>query len=146
MTGVQTCALPIFKFAEEIASSKVCMLASATEKQKRVTAKSKLRMQKRRAKTKSVLAKAVPEVMVLDAVLVNHMTTHVGATTEPTATRGVKHKKQNCHERMKKRRAADPSSRNVTRFFFPKRRGHMTSLRNVTRIFFKSTWAFWALE
>ena len=56
------------------------MIVSATEKQKRVTAQSKLRMQKHRAKTKSILAKDVaydvamakePDAMELDAVLVN---------------------------------------------------------------------------
>ena len=56
-------------------SSNVCMITSATEKQKRVTAQSKLRMQKHRAKTKSVLAQAAaedmePDAMELDAVLV----------------------------------------------------------------------------
>ena len=60
------------------------MIASATEKQKRVTAQSKLRMQKHRAKTKPILAKFTaevmePDAMELDVVLLNHMTTHVDA-------------------------------------------------------------------
>ena len=63
------------------------MIASATEKQKRVTAQSKLRMQKHRSKTKSILAKDIaklmePDAMELDDVLVNNMTTMlVGAAT-----------------------------------------------------------------
>ena len=56
------------KFAAKIVSSKVCMLASATLKQKRITAKSKLSMQKHGAQTEQILARAAPEVMQLDAV------------------------------------------------------------------------------
>ena len=64
------------------------MIASATEKQQRVTAHSKLRMQKHRSKTRSVLAKDIakvikPDAMELDDVLVNNMTTTlVGAATQ----------------------------------------------------------------
>ena len=70
------------------------MIALATEKQKRVTAQTKLRMQKHRAKTKSILETDVandvamakePNAMELDAVLVNHITTHDGAATLPKA-------------------------------------------------------------
>ena len=63
------------------------MIASATEKQKRVTAQSKLRMQKHRSKTKSILAKYIaklmePDAMELDDVIVNNMMTAlVGAAT-----------------------------------------------------------------
>ena len=63
------------------------MIASATEKQKRVTVQSKLRMQKHRSKTKSILAKDIaklmePGAMELVDVLVNNMTTAlVGAAT-----------------------------------------------------------------
>ena len=63
------------------------MIASATEKQKRVTAQSMLRMQKHRYKTKSILAKDIaklmePDAMEVDDVLVNNMTTTlVGAAT-----------------------------------------------------------------
>ena len=42
-------------FAAENASSKICIITSATEKQKRVTAQFKLRRQKYRAKSKIIL-------------------------------------------------------------------------------------------
>ena len=59
-----------------------CTIASATEKQKRVAAQSKLRMQKHLSKTKSILTKDIAKFMELDDVLVNNMkTTLVGAAT-----------------------------------------------------------------
>ena len=72
------------KSSAENASSKVSIVSLATEKQKRVTAQSKLCVPKHCAKTKSILAKAVaealePDAMDLASVLVNHMTTPVGA-------------------------------------------------------------------
>ena len=63
------------------------MIASATEKHRRVTAQSKLRMREHRSKTKLIIAKDIanvmqPDAMELDDVLVNNMmTTLVGAAT-----------------------------------------------------------------